>query len=370
MESDGAAGFKGWLERGLGSRGTAGGSSIAERMEQRVEAQVMGRVRALGGRTGGADERTGPRTEEARPRRGAAEAERADEAGPVERSDERDGQDDHGEAVVRGAVGPAAQREAPRSRSLEGRAHSLQAADAAEASGAETTSTDGVMQSGSALAAPVQASAREAAAAAVNVAAVSGALPTNGVPAVGPATSSTSTNTPHVAALDGPRATAGSKIAAAAEAAPRSVHAEDLELAEKVMSQLRARLQLGQREALIELRPSELGRIGVHLRFEDGALTATIRAERPETLAVLEAHAPELRAWLAQDGAEVREIDLGLAERGALFDMPQQRQQDRASARHSGGSTVRGAREHAPEAIQASERTTTAESTPGVDLLV
>jgi flagellar hook-length control protein FliK len=150
----------------------------------------------------------------------------------------------------------------------------------------------------------------------------------------------------------------------------RGATAEELELAEKVMSQLRARLQLGQREALIELRPSELGRIGVHLRFEDGALTATIRAERPETLAVLEAHAPELRAWLAQGGTEVREIDLGLAEDGAYFDKPEQRPHDRAEGRRGESSNARTTRERAPEAVQGPQHTNTGDTTLGVDVLV
>jgi len=370
-QKEGASGFKGWLERGLGSGELAGGSSIAERMEQRVEAQVMGRVRGLGSRTSSTDERnerSGPRANEARPERGAAEAQRAERAAeerPVERSNERDEQSQHTRDDAGGAARTDAPHEAPRARSLEGGARSLQAADAAVANSAEGPAPDGVSHSGASFAPAVQSSVTEGPGTAASAAQASGALPTGAMPAVGTATSNTSANTLPGIALDGPRATTGSKGATATEAAPLSAPAEDLELAEKVMHQLRARLQLGQREALIELRPSELGRIGVHLRFEDGALTATIRAERPETLAVLEAHAPELRAWLAQDGAEVREIDLGLAERGALFDKPQQRQHERAVGRRSG---VSAARERDPEAVQALTRTNTNASTPGVDV--
>jgi flagellar hook-length control protein FliK len=365
--SEGAAGFEQWLERGLGRANATGGSSIAERMEQRVEAQVMGRVRALGGRSSGVDAREGRNTSSAadtRPERGLAEAQRAERAarkGPAERAHERPRErDERGADDARGAASP----DAPR---VEQRAH------AAEASGAEAPSPEGTSLDGASSAPALQAPANGGRAAAVAAAGVQSALPMNGAAVVGPAATNTSANALHGGAVDGPRAAAGVKVTEAAEALPRSAPAQDLELAEKVMRQLRARLQIGQREALIELRPSELGRIGVHLRFEDGALTATIRAERPETLAVLEAHAPELRAWLAQDGAEVREIDLGLAEHGAYFDKPQQQAHDRAQGRR-GSSSERETRLLAPEAIQPVHTSTggATQSTdmPSVDLLV
>jgi hypothetical protein len=367
-QTDGGQGFRGWLERGLGSGGAAGGSSIAERMEQRVEAQVMDRVRALGGRAGGVDARevrTGHRADEARPGRGTADAERAESDRPAERSHEREEQD-AGDGVG-GAMNPGAPRDAPRSLSLDERARSLQAADSADASGAEAPASEGASHfaasgSNAGFVPVAQPSAQQNVNAAASAAGVHGAAPTGGATVVGPALSSSSANGLPGVAIDGPRPAAGSKVAAAAEPLPHTTPTEDLELAEQVMRQLRARFQLGQREALIELRPSELGRIGVHLRFEDGALTATIRAERPETLAVLEAHAPELRAWLAQDGKEVREIDLGLAQHGALFD---KRQHDGPLGRRSGGAN---ARERAPEAVHALPRTNTGEATPSVGM--
>jgi hypothetical protein len=369
-QADGGHGFKGWLERGLGSGGAAGGSSIAERMEQRVEAQVMGRVRALGGRAGGVDareDRTGHRADEARPARGTADDERAESERLAERSHERDEQSRDAGDGVGGAMSPGAPRDAPRSLSLDERARSLQAADSADASGAEAPASEGASRfaasgSNAGFAPVARASAQQNAGAGVSAAAVHGAPPTGATTVAGAAPTNTSTNGLPGVAVDGPRAAAGSKVAAAAEPLPHTTPTEDLELAEQVMRQLRARLQLGQREALIELRPSELGRIGVHLRFEDGALIATIRAERPETLAVLEAHAPELRAWLAQDGKEVREIDLGLAQHGALFD---KRQHDGPLGRRSGGAN---ARERASEAVQALPRTNTGEATPSVGM--
>lgn len=42
-------------------------------------------------------------------------------------------------------------------------------------------------------------------------------------------------------------------------------------------------------------------------------MNAVLRAERAETLAVLQQHLPELRAMLAQSGFESVDIDLGLA---------------------------------------------------------
>ena len=46
---------------------------------------------------------------------------------------------------------------------------------------------------------------------------------------------------------------------------------------------------------------------------ENGEMTAVMRAEKPEALAILERHLPELRAMLDQVGIESNNLDLQLS---------------------------------------------------------
>jgi flagellar hook-length control protein FliK len=85
-----------------------------------------------------------------------------------------------------------------------------------------------------------------------------------------------------------------------------------MQRAEAILEQLKVRIQGGDREATINLNPVDLGRLRLHVKVDQGAVHASIAAESAETLAVLEAHAPELRAWLSRDGAESVELNLGL----------------------------------------------------------
>lgn len=86
------------------------------------------------------------------------------------------------------------------------------------------------------------------------------------------------------------------------------------EEAHAILDQVRIKILDGKREARIQLRPIELGRIDLLVRVEGGSVTAKIAAESPEALAVLESHAPELRAWLARDGAESVDLQLSLLD--------------------------------------------------------
>lgn len=99
----------------------------------------------------------------------------------------------------------------------------------------------------------------------------------------------------------------------AAEAPRQGLPAEE---ARAVLDQVRIQILDGKREARLQLRPIELGRLDLLIRVDGKAVTAKIAAESPETLAVLEAHAPELRAWLARDGAESVELELSLIDPG------------------------------------------------------
>lgn len=96
-------------------------------------------------------------------------------------------------------------------------------------------------------------------------------------------------------------------------------HASDIERAERVLQQLRLKLSPGLRRATLVLEPENLGRITIALHVRDGRLEAILRAEKVETLSVLEAHLPELRAMFEQSGIDARDIDLGL---GSESDAP------------------------------------------------
>ncbi|MGB0331749.1 MAG: flagellar hook-length control protein FliK, partial [Planctomycetota bacterium] len=116
------------------------------------------------------------------------------------------------------------------------------------------------------------------------------------------------------------------------------------------------------------LNPVDLGRLRLHVKVDQGAVHASIAAESAETLAVLEAHAPELRAWLSRDGAESVELDLGLmtsAEADAQSRSEQGEGQQGSGSRRGQGSEGPGPLA-SPEALLQQLATRTAEG--GVDL--
>jgi hypothetical protein len=318
----GASGFAVWLQRGL----TAG--HTAERVERQVEGQVSDRLRTeeLSSRDGReaaqradraeADRRQGSSAERAP--RSDADGRRSEEARPQKerRSDEGNAQAGTTAAERRNAPDTAGR---PDTRT-EARGRALASADAADAEGASSAQDSGAEAAG-ATNATQGGVAVEVPVAPHGAAAMRGAnqAPPAAAPVVaaGSASGAVSLPTGDSAArlknAEAPRPTAPPAPA------PAGPSPEELERAETIMRQLRAAVRFGPREALLELAPRELGRIGVRLAFEDGGLVATVRAERPETLAVLEAHAPELRAWLSRDGTEVRELNLGLGDAQSAF---------------------------------------------------
>ena len=115
---------------------------------------------------------------------------------------------------------------------------------------------------------------------------------------------------------------AAAKGAAPTSSAPRP-GAAAMERAEAILEQLKVRIQSGGREARLQLRPVDLGRLDVHIKVDGGQVTASIAAESAETLSVLEAHAPELRAWLSKDGTETVELELYVMDDSAKEEHPQ-----------------------------------------------
>jgi flagellar hook-length control protein FliK len=105
------------------------------------------------------------------------------------------------------------------------------------------------------------------------------------------------------------------------EAAPRSeaarpqpAPAAQHEQAADILRQVRLQLSPHLRQATIQLEPASLGRLDIRLEVRRGRVRAELAVERPETLHVLERHAPELRASLAAAGFDQAELSLSLAQ--------------------------------------------------------
>ncbi len=355
--------FQSWLERGLGQGATTGGSSLADRIERRIEEQVLGRVRSV---------TTRPATEASAARSGTERGARSAEPKARERSvddmeprsaDERR-EDDSADVVAQAGAGAQepAPRTEPRGRGVEARGRALAATDPDQAEGAATATE---FQAAAEVGPPALQTA--APGASVKTAAAAASAAPSALPVPTSIQAGAAASNPAAPAVAGvaERQPNRAQAAAAPPNQPQGPSAEDLARADSVMRQLRAKIALGARDAVLELRPSELGKISVHLRLDAGTLSATLRAERPETLAILEAHAPELRAWLAQDGVEVRELDLGLADAGFTFERPSQRDRTPNSQRSRATSVARPIEELAPTRAPQQR----ADTSSGVDLV-
>jgi flagellar hook-length control protein FliK len=87
---------------------------------------------------------------------------------------------------------------------------------------------------------------------------------------------------------------------------PAEQHAAD------ILKQLKLELAIGRREAQLQLEPAQLGRISVKLALARGRVSAEVRAESSDTLAVLQRHVPELRAMLEARGVTPESFDFQL----------------------------------------------------------
>lgn len=129
--------------------------------------------------------------------------------------------------------------------------------------------------------------------------------------------SSAPTKVAEAASLEGSARTSSGEAtekseAPRAETSQRWSETAEAERAAAVLRQFRLQLHPALRAATIHLSPAELGRLSIRLDVRDAKVRATVRAERAETLKILEYHLPELEAAFAQQGLEVADFDLAL----------------------------------------------------------
>ena len=124
---------------------------------------------------------------------------------------------------------------------------------------------------------------------------------------------------PQAVPADAAAASTPNKISgeAAKKAASRAAEAQkapapeiDMERTASIFRQLRMQLTPATRHATINLVPADLGRIVIHLTVKSGKVTGEISADKEDTLKILKAHAPELRAALEQSGFEATDFNL------------------------------------------------------------
>ena len=113
------------------------------------------------------------------------------------------------------------------------------------------------------------------------------------------------------ARADGPRA----EPAATSEPAPAPGEAA-LERAEEILRQIKLHLAPGVKRIVLDLEPVELGRLAVQLAWRAGKVSAIVRAERGETLALLAQRENDIGTLLAQRGIAADSVRLELGFQG------------------------------------------------------
>lgn len=139
---------------------------------------------------------------------------------------------------------------------------------------------------------------------------------------------------------------------------PMARTAHEIERAADILRQVRVQITPQLHEARIQLHPVELGRVSIHITFEEGRAKTSVRAERRDTLAALEMHLPELRASLRQHGIDAQDFQLSLG-----FDSPKSGEDKPTSARSNARETS-----HDAQPLAHTRSLHAAVATTGVDL--
>jgi len=117
----------------------------------------------------------------------------------------------------------------------------------------------------------------------------------------------------------------------AAPPAPSGPDPALLERAQEILRQIELHLTPGVKRLTLDLEPAELGRLSIQLALRHGKVTAILRGEREETVALLAGGQDELRQVLARQGivADSIRFEHGFTDRrprsGARQDAPDPR---------------------------------------------
>lgn len=90
-----------------------------------------------------------------------------------------------------------------------------------------------------------------------------------------------------------------------------------LQRAEEILRQIELHASPGVRRLTLDLDPADLGRLSIQLALRTGRVTAIVRAENPETLALLQEHEAELTGLLDRRGLRADSVSFELGFRSA-----------------------------------------------------
>lgn len=329
----------------LTSRARDARRSAGESVEDRMAARIRE------GRTDAADEGYSARNE-VRQRQAPAVDERPERARPEDRfGPERSGEAPKDDVRERADAAPAARDARPSGRTAASSNDDARGVSDGSSSdhGAGDDAGEDVQGSAGTFLTPVAGHGPAHAAASRAAVQRPGAVaPVGQVLAAGPRAGGAAQTQPRLGP-EGAIRTANTAATKASRRAAGSAPTTSPERADAILEQLKVVVTSGSREARIQLRPADLGFIEMKIKAggKDG-VQARIAVERPETLAVLEAHLPELRAWLARDAEGPVEIDLSLLDPEADAGQPEAGE----TAGEGGGATARRQGEASPSGDQ------------------
>lgn len=124
----------------------------------------------------------------------------------------------------------------------------------------------------------------------------------------------------------------------AAPAAPTGPDPAPLQRAEEILRQIKLHASPGVRRLTLDLDPADLGRLSIQLALRTGKVTAIVRAENPETLALLQEREAELMGLFDQRGLEPDSVRFELGFRSGRAGGPAPEPRPARSARRAAAS--------------------------------
>ena len=154
-----------------------------------------------------------------------------------------------------------------------------------------------------------------------------------------------------LAGLSGPQATDGQDFASQLTAVRNARPNLPAGATDQVTAQIQRSVKYGDGSITMQLRPEELGRIDIKLNIDkDGGVNATITADRPQTLELLQRDSHSLERALQDAGLQTNSDSLNFGLRGdggqgySQQQQQQQQYQGDPSSNGAGGSQRRGLR--------------------------